>query len=190
VAACFGRGRTTRDAPDLEGRTDLMACGVPIPHPYLWALIYEARRASLGTRFAQGGPGLVSCLLLVCSVLRNALRSRQHLLLENLALRQQLTVSSRKPRRPRLEPRDRLFWSWLSRLWSGWRSAVVLVQPETVIRWRRPAWRRYWAWRSRRSRGPGRPRVPREAQVLIRRMARENRRWGSIRIVGELHKLG
>lgn len=133
---------------------------------------------------------MVSCLLLVCSVLRNALRSRQHLLLENLALRQQLAVLSRQARRPRLQQGDRLFWSWLSRLWTGWRSALVVVQPETVIRWQRTAWRRYWVWKSKGGRRPGRPRVPREVQDLVSRMARENPRWGSMRIVGELRKLG
>ena len=122
--------------------------------------------------------------------LRSAFMSRQYLLLENLALRQQLAVLSRQARRPRLRPGDRLFWSWLSRAWSGWRSALMLVQPETVIGWQRTAWRRYWAWKSRRGRGPGRARVPSEVQELIRRLTRENPRWGSTRIVGELHKLG
>jgi len=74
--------------------------------------------------------------------------------------------------------------------WTGWRSALVLVQPETVVRWQRTAWRGCWSWRSRRNRGPGRARVPGEVQQLIRRMARENRRWGSMRILGELRKLG
>jgi len=83
-------------------------------------------------------------LLLLCSALRASLRYRQHLVFENLALRQQLAVLSRQSRRPKLQPADRLFWSFLSRLWSHWRSVVVLVQPETVIRWQRTASRRYW----------------------------------------------
>jgi len=93
---------------------------------------------------------LITYLLLLCSLLRNTLRCRHDPLLENFALRQQLAVVSRQSHRPRLRPADRLFWSWLSRLWSRWRSAVVLVQPETVIRWQRTAWRRYWTWKSRR----------------------------------------
>jgi len=129
-------------------------------------------------------------LLLLCSALRASLRYRQHLVLENLALRQQLAVLCRQSRRPKLQPADRLFWSFLSRLWSRWRSAVVLVQPETVIRWQRTAWRRYWAWRSRHGRAPGRSPVPREVRELIVRLTRENPRWGSMRIVGELGKLG
>jgi putative transposase len=133
---------------------------------------------------------LPTFLLLLCSVLRNAVWSRHDLLLENLALRQQLAVLSRQQRRPRLQPADRLFWSWLSRMWPGWQSALALVRPETVIRWQHTAWRQYWSWRSRHRRTPGRPRMPREVQELVRRLARENPRWGSMRIVGELRKLG
>ena len=133
---------------------------------------------------------MITYLLLLCSLLRSALRSRQCLVLENIALRQQLAVLSRQSRRPRLRATDRLFWSWLSRLWSGWRSTLVIVQPETVVRWQRKAWRRYWTWRSRQHRGPGRPPVPNEVKELIRRLARENPRWGSVRIRGELGKLG
>jgi len=133
---------------------------------------------------------LFTYLWLACRFLQSAVRSRCDVALENLVLRQQLAVLSRQQRRPRLQPADRLFWSWLARMWSGWRSTVVLVQPETVIRWQRTAWRRYWSWRSRRSRGPGRPPVSREVKDLIRRLAHENRRWGSVRIVGELRKLG
>ncbi len=93
-------------------------------------------------------------------------------------------------RMTRLEPADRLFWSFLSRLWSRWQSAVILVQPETVIRWQRTAWRRYWTWKCRSNRSPGRSRIPTQVRDLIRRLARENPRWGSLRIVGELRKLG
>ncbi len=95
-------------------------------------------------------------LLVFCSVLCNAVRSRHDLLLDNLALRQQLAVISRQQRRPRLQPTDRLFWSWLSRMWSGWQSALALVRPETVVRWQHTAWRHYWTWRSKHLRTPGR----------------------------------
>ncbi len=80
---------------------------------------------------------MITYLSLLCSALRAALSSRQHLVLENLALRQQLAVLSRQSRRPRLDRSDRLFWSFLSQLWSRWQSAVVFVQPETVVRWQR-----------------------------------------------------
>ncbi len=133
---------------------------------------------------------MLTYLRLFCSLVRDAVRSRQDLLLEILALRQQVTVLARKSRRPRLTPSDRLFWSGLSSLWSGWRCAVIFVQPETVIRWQRTAWRRYWTWRSRRGRRAGRSRLPVEVRELILRMARENPLWGSVRIQGELRKLG
>jgi hypothetical protein len=77
---------------------------------------------------------------------------------ENLALRQQVAVFKQSVKRPRLRPRDRVLWVWLSRLWPNWRSALVIVQPETVIKWQRQGFRPYWRWKSRagkpRSSGP------------------------------------
>ena len=104
-------------------------------------------------------------------------------------LRQQLAVCVRQSRRRQLRREDRLFWSIISRAWTPWRSHLQLVQPETVIRWHRSAWRCYWTWRSRRRR-PGRPRISAEVQELIIRIARENPRWGAVRIVGKLRALG
>ena len=112
---------------------------------------------------------------LLFATLRRALRARGDLLIENLALRQQLAVHTRQARRPPLHDADRRFWSLLARSWSEWRSTLVLVQPDTVVRWHRTAWRRYWRWKSRR-RGPGRPRIDPEVRELIRRMARDNPR--------------
>ena len=74
-------------------------------------------------------PFEIAYLLLFCSALCNAMRIRRELVLENLALRHQLLVLSRSSRRPRLRPADRLFWSWLARHWTSWRSVLVLVQP-------------------------------------------------------------
>ena len=65
------------------------------------------------------------------------LRNRTELAVENLALRQQLAVLTQRKRRPRLRSRDRIFWVWLSRLWVGWRSVLMIVQPDTVVRWHR-----------------------------------------------------
>jgi hypothetical protein len=65
----------------------------------------------------------------------------------------------------------------------------VIVRPDTVVRWHRSAWRRYWSWRSR-GRSPGRPRIDPDLAELIRRMTRENPRWGHMRVLGELRKLG
>ena len=67
--------------------------------------------------------------------LRSILRSQTELAAENLALRQQLAIPKEKAKRPRLRPRDRVFWVWLSKLWSNWRSVLVIVQPATVVRW-------------------------------------------------------
>ena len=125
---------------------------------------------------------------LLTNAVRSALRSKHDLMLENLALRQQLAVLTRQRARTRTKPADRLFWSWLSRYWPGWRSTPVMVQPET-IRWHRTAWRGYWTWKSR-ARHPGRPRISKELQGLIARIATENPRWGAVRIQGELLALG
>lgn len=127
---------------------------------------------------------------LAISILRSVLalfRSRQEQAIVELALRQQLAVYVHRHSRPRLSPLDRVFWVALSRLWPRWRSAVVLVRPETVIRWHREGFRRYW--RSISSPGPGRPPISEETKTLIIRMARENA-WRARKIQAELSKLG
>jgi hypothetical protein len=96
------------------------------------------------------------------------LRSRRDLALENIALRQQLMV--------------------LQRVWPGWRRALLLVQPATVVGWHRKGFRAYWRWKSR-ARG-GRPRIDPSVRSLIRHMWNSNPTWGSPRIQAELHKLG
>ena len=114
--------------------------------------------------------------------------SRADMALEILALRQQLFVLKRKRPRPPLSPLDRLFWTVLRRTWARWKDVLVIVKPETVVGWHRAGFRLYWRWRSR-SRG-GRPRVPKEVRVLIRRLAEENPDWEAPKIHGELQKLG
>lgn len=126
---------------------------------------------------------------LLLTVLRTAARSRQDLVLENVALRHQLEVYRRSRRRLPLTDHDRRLWSTLARAWLGWRGAVVFVHSDTVVRWHRTAWRRHWARKSRRP-GPGRPHLDRDTQELIRRMAHENPRWGAVRIVGALQACG
>jgi putative transposase len=106
---------------------------------------------------------------------------RSQLILENLALRQQLAVLNRQRPRPPLRRRDRLFWVCLSKLWSGWRSALVVVQPDTVIRWHRQGFRLWWRWKSR-SKRVGRPPLDKDIRTLIVRMAQENPLWGALRI--------
>jgi hypothetical protein len=83
------------------------------------------------------------------------------LALENLALRQQLAVYKRRVTRPNLRRSDRLFWAWLLRVWTGWRNALVIVAPDTVLRWQRRRFREHWlgqALRAAHSRPPARPR--------------------------------
>jgi len=121
--------------------------------------------------------------------LRALFRSQADLAAENLALRQQLAILEQRSRRPRLQTRDRIFWTWLARLWSNWRSVLVIVQPETVVRWHRQGFKLYWRWKSRGGK-VGRPRVDAEIRKLIRRMSRANPTWGTPRIRSELRLLG
>jgi hypothetical protein len=109
--------------------------------------------------------------------LRSLLRSQGELAAENLALRQQLSILEHKSKRPRLRNRDRIFWAWLSRLWSNWRTVLVIVQPETVVRWHQLGFKLYWRWKSRAKRG--RPSIEKEIRALIRRIGHENPLWGT-----------
>jgi len=83
---------------------------------------------------------------------------------------------------------DRWLWAWLSRSWAGWRTALVIVKPETVVGWHRRGFRLFWMWKSRRR--IGRPAVPADLRALIRSMSESNPLWGAPRIHGELLKLG
>jgi hypothetical protein len=116
--------------------------------------------------------------------------SRRDLLVENLALRQQLSVMVRKQPRRRLTFPDKIFWTTLSRFWSGWKRAIVIVQPETVVRWHRAGFKLYWKWISRRRMSMGRRPTSKELRELIFRMVAENSTWGAPRIHGELQMLG
>ena len=99
--------------------------------------------------------------------IRGILRNRTELAAENLALRQQLAILREQKKLPRLRTRDRIFWVWLSRLWAGWRSLLVIVQPDTVVRWHRQGFRLYWRWKWRAK--SGRPKVEVEIRKLIQR---------------------
>ena len=121
--------------------------------------------------------------------LRSFLASRSDLLIENLALRQQLAILTAKRPRPRMRTADRVFWVALRRLWPRWRGVLVVVRPDTVVRWHREGFRRYWTWKSRR-RSTGRPSTAAEIRTLVRRMTSENPTWGAPRIHGELLMLG
>jgi hypothetical protein len=115
-----------------------------------------------------------------------SLADRLDLVLENLVLRQQLAMYERRDRAAGRSFRgsDRLFWCLLARFWPRWREPLRVVQPETVLRWRRRPWLRHLLGKP--CGRPGRPRVDPEIQMLIRRMAAENWLWGSRRVLGGL----
>jgi hypothetical protein len=131
----------------------------------------------------------MSLVLALLGALRASLKTRTDLTLENLALRQQLAMLRRGSKRTQFGRLDRLLWVWLSNHWAGWREALHLVRPETVIRWHRQGFRAFWTWKSRRRRA-GRPSVGSELADLVRTMALANPLWGAPRIHGELLKLG
>ena len=118
-----------------------------------------------------------------------SLGGHRQVALENLALRQQLAILRRSVTRPRLRERDRQFWVWLARVWTGWRAALTIVQPETVVHWQRRRFKDYWFRLSRRRR-QGRPRVTARIREMVAAMAASNPLWGAPRVHGELLKLG
>ena len=127
----------------------------------------------------------------IFSVAADAFRRRRDLEAELLALRHQVLVLNRRrgQHRVQLRPADRVIWVLLSRFWSGWRNALIVVKPETVIAWHRRGFRCYWRWKSRTPR-QGRPKLAREVVALIQTMHEANPTWGAPRIRRELLKLG
>ena len=103
----------------------------------------------------------LSALHVLAAAASAAFKSRATLHLENLALRHQLGVLRRSVKRPKLTSADRLLWTWLCEVWSDWRSALVIVKPETVIAWHRKGFRLFWTWKVRHGQ-PGRPRGSRK----------------------------
>jgi hypothetical protein len=131
----------------------------------------------------------MECVEALYLLLRAFVISRASLAAENLALRQQLSVLEHACKRPKLRPRDRRFWVWLSRLWPDWRSVLRIVQPDTVIKWHQQGFKLYWRWKSK-PKTAGRPPIGKDIRDLIRRMARENPLWGAPHILSELRLLG
>ena len=117
-------------------------------------------------------------------------RSRRDLLIENLALRQQLSVLKRKHPRPKLLAVDRIFWLLARRCWSSWKQSLILVSPDTVVRWHRAGFRWYWSMITKIRENRGRKKISKELRDLIFRMVAENPSWGAPRIHGELLMLG
>jgi len=132
---------------------------------------------------------VLDTILLVAQALALACRGHHELVLKNLALRQQLHALTRTVRHPQLRRRDRLLWIVLAETWRNWRTALVFVQPDTVVRWHRERLRWRWTRRSARIR-VGRPRTGAAIRTLVRTMAAANPLWGAPRIHGELGKVG
>jgi putative transposase len=134
-------------------------------------------------------PAMLALLLNLLASLRSAFRTRAELALENLALRQQLATLHRSAPPPRLRLADRAFWVGLSQIWSRWADALIIVKPDTVVRWHRAGFRLFWRWKSR-CHTPRKDEVTPEVKRLIRRMAKANPLWGAPKIHGELLMLG
>src|SRR5271163_3020368 len=117
-------------------------------------------------------------------------RDRRSLVLENLALRQQLAVLKRRHPRSSVGLFDRLFWVVARRVWSAWRHSLIIVTPETVVRWHQAGFRLNWRLISKVRTGVGRRPTSKEVRELIFRMVAENSTWGAPRIHGELLMLG
>jgi transposase InsO family protein len=132
---------------------------------------------------------MIALLCFVLAVLAAPFKSKSRLEAENAALRHQLIVLRRKVRgRARLTNNDRWFLIQLYRWFPSILQVIAIVQPQTLVRWHRAGFRRYWRWKSR-SLG-GRPQIETDLRALIRRMSIENPLWGAPRIHGELLKLG
>ena len=127
---------------------------------------------------------------LVLNAALDLTRSKSELVLENALLRQQLIVLKRQVKRPKFTWRDRALFVLLVSKLRTWKQALVIVQPDTVLRWHRDLFRRVWKRKSRSKGKQGRPPLTGEIVALIKRMAKENLRWGAERIRGELIKLG
>ena len=130
---------------------------------------------------------LIFLVSLGARAIRAMCRRRADLVIENLALRQQVTALKKERPRPPLKDTDRAFWVALRSSWPAWASRLVIVNADTVARWNRDRFRRYWA-RISRPRYPGRPRIDAEIRRLVRTMAQDG--WGAPRIHAELTKLG
>jgi len=101
-----------------------------------------------------------------CGWLSQKVNIIAYLATENLTLRQQLIVLKRNQTRPKLKERDRLFWVLLSRILTGWRDALLIVQPDTVVPWQKNAFKRYWRRKSRSGKR-GRPARDSEVRALV-----------------------
>jgi putative transposase len=127
--------------------------------------------------------------LILCRFLRlGSCRDPQAVAIENAVLRHQLAVLRRQVARPMYRRRDRLFLTAASRLLPRARWSAFLVRPQTLLRWHRELVRRKWTFARRRT--SGRPPIDPDLRDAVLRLARENPRWGYLRVQGELRRLG
>ena len=152
VQECDCVSESGYEASVVPGNSDLVDTLGVEPHPFLHTDFYLSGRYVLGAGLHSDAAALQ---------------------MEMLALRHQLNVLQRSVKRPKLTAGDRYLWARLSRLWSGWRSALVIVKPETMIGWHRQGFRLFWTWKVRRGQA-GRPPVCQETRKLIRQMSRDN----------------
>jgi hypothetical protein len=132
---------------------------------------------------------MVALLSFFLMLFASPFKSKSRLEAENAVLRLQLAVLRRKVRgRVQLTNGDRLFLIYLYRWFPSVLKAITIIRPETLVRWHRAGFRRYWRWKSRSQ--VGRPQIDADLRVLIQRMSRDNPLWGAPRIHGELLKLG
>jgi hypothetical protein len=127
---------------------------------------------------------------LILNVAADLSRSRSELVLENAFLRQQLIILERQVKRPVLTQRDRVLFVLLASKLRSWKQALVIVQPDTLLRWHRDLFRWVWKRRSKPKQKGGRVPLADDIVALIKQLAAENRSWGAERIRGELLKLG
>ena len=117
-------------------------------------------------------------LILAFTFARSLFKSQHQLMLENLALRQQVTMLRQSVKRPRATVADRMFWILFSRYVDDWRKLLHSLHPDTVVRWHRQGFRLYWRWKSRGPK-PGRPAIDAALRKLIREMQATNIGWGA-----------
>jgi len=173
----------------LQCKGGLMSADTAMERPVLRQNIIGIEVIAFPRGSGHNRRTMLAAILYLSRVLLLIFGGHRAVALENLALRQQPAIYKRKSKRPRLARRDRWFWILLSRVWEGWRRALIIVHPDTVVRWHRKRFRKYWAELSR-GRKPGRPPTAIEIRELIRTIATENPLWRAPRIHGELLKLG
>src|SRR5215470_7934946 len=115
-------------------------------------------------------------------------RNKSELITENAFLRQQLIMLRRQVKRPACTKTDRMLLVLLARIVRTWKQALLIVQPETLLRWHRQGFKLFWKYKSQAASLS--PRISQETVALIQQMARDNRLWGAERIRGESLKLG